>query len=199
MKELDARKLDCPAPVIMTKETIEAEHPKLIRIVLDNEAAKENVSRFLDSKNYEVSVEQSGDIFYVSGQKGDGESTEAVIEPKDENVEQQKITVMITTDRMGNGDDELGLKLMINFIKTLKEMGSDLWRLVFVNAGVKLTIAGSEAIDSLKELEKSGINIMVCGTCLDHFHLLAQKEVGQTTNMLDIVMVLQFADKVVNL
>ena len=106
---------------------------------------------------------------------------------------------MIATDRMGYGDDELGLKLMINFIKTLKEMGDELWRLVFVNNGVKLTIEGSEILPVLHEYEEAGLHILVCGTCLTHFELLDQKRVGQITNMLDIVTAMQLADKVINI
>ena len=63
---------------------------------------------------------------------------------------------MCATDRMGFGDDELGLKLMLSFLRTLKEMGPDLWRLVFVNNGVKLTIDGSEVLEDLKGLRKWG-------------------------------------------
>jgi selenium metabolism protein YedF len=107
--------------------------------------------------------------------------------------------VMATTDRMGHGDDELGRKLMISFIKTLKEMGPSLWRLVFVNSGVKLAIGGSEVLAELKALEASGIKILVCGTCLTHFDLLDEKAAGETTNMLDIVTALQLADKVINI
>ena len=106
---------------------------------------------------------------------------------------------MVATDRLGRGDDELGGKLMVNFIKTLKEMGDELWRLVFVNNGVKLTIDGSQVLEDLKGLDESGIMIMVCGTCLDYFHLLDKKEVGETTNMLDIVTSMQVADKVINI
>jgi len=100
---------------------------------------------------------------------------------------------------MGFGDDELGLKLMINFLRTLKEMGPDLWRLVFVNNGVKLTIDGSEVLDDLKSYENGGLKILVCGTCLTHFNLLERKQVGETTNMLDIVTAMQLADKVISL
>ena len=107
--------------------------------------------------------------------------------------------VMVATDRLGRGDDELGEKLMVNFIKTLKEMGDELWRLVLVNNGVKLTIDGSPVLADLKELNKYGVMILVCGTCLDHFHLLDKKEVGETTNMLDIVTAMQLADKVINI
>jgi selenium metabolism protein YedF len=114
-------------------------------------------------------------------------------------MEEKKIVVMVSTDRMGFGDDELGLKLMVNFIKTLKEMGDELWRLILVNNGVKLTIDGSQVLPELKELEEGGLLILVCGTCLDHFDLLDRKQVGETTNMLDVVTAMQLADKVINI
>jgi selenium metabolism protein YedF len=107
--------------------------------------------------------------------------------------------VLCATDRMGFGDDALGLKLMVNFLRTLKEMGPDLWRLVFVNNGVKLTIEGSEVLEDLRQYEKDGLKIMVCGTCLDHFDILAKKQVGETTNMLDIITAMQVADKVISI
>jgi selenium metabolism protein YedF len=88
---------------------------------------------------------------------------------------------------------------MVNFLRTLKEMGDELWRLVFVNNGVKLTIDGSDVLEDLKDYENNGLKIMVCGTCLDHFNLLDRKQVGETTNMLDIVTAMQLADKVINI
>jgi hypothetical protein len=78
-------------------------------------------------------------------------------------------------------------------------MGNELWRLVFVNNGVKLTIDGSDVLKDLNEYEKGGLKILVCGTCLDHFNLLDRKQVGETTNMLDIVTAMQLADKVINI
>jgi len=107
--------------------------------------------------------------------------------------------VMAATDRIGYGDEQLGLKLMVSFIKTLKEMGPDLWRLVFVNNGVRLAIDDSAVLPDLKELEAGGLRIMVCGTCLNHFNLLERKQIGETTNMLDIVTAMQLADKVITL
>jgi len=199
MKQIDARKLSCPAPVLTTKDAIEKEHPGIIQIMVDNEAAKQNVSRFLGSQSYQVEVQAEGPDFIITGTT-DGRSVPAEdIVAVSEDGETEKIMVMIATDRIGFGDDELGLKLMISFIKTLKEMGADLWRLVFVNNGVKLTISGSAALDDLKELSDSGIHILVCGTCLMHFNLLEEKQVGETTNMLDIVTAMQLADKVINI
>ena len=112
-------------------------------------------------------------------------------------VDEAKILVFIRNDRLGHGDDVLGAGLMKNFLLTLKEMGPALWRIMFVNAGVKLAVEGSESLPALKELEESGVSILVCGTCLNHFDLLEKKQVGITTNMLDIVTSLQVAGKVV--
>ena len=136
--------------------------------------------------------------FPLTGQRGaQGVVPETTITEGAE-TEKKNIMVMVATDRMGYGDDKLGSNLMVNFIKTLKEMRDELWRLVFVNNGVKMTIEDSEVLPALKELEADGIQILVCGTCLNYFDLLDKKQVGETTNMLDIVTAMQLADKVIN-
>lgn len=198
MIKIDVKGLACPAPVIQTKSILEKEHPEAINVIVDNEAASQNVGRFLQSQHYKVSLEKQGDDFHVRGVRNPNETSEPapLSQPK---ADCRKILIMIGSDKIGSGDDELGEKLMISFLKTLNEMGSDLWRLVFVNNGVKLTIENAPVLNELKQLEKSGTHILVCGTCLNHFHLLAQKRVGQTTNMLDIITSMQLADKVINL
>lgn len=197
MKEIDARGLACPAPVLQTKAAIEEAQTPLIRVIVDNDASRQNVERFLESRNYETLFVREGEDFFVTGKKGEGtlpEETPAEKPAKD----LKKIMVLVATNMMGRGDDTLGKKLMVNFIKTLEEMGAELWRLVFVNSGVKLAAEGSEVLPELTAYEKSGLKILVCGTCLTHFDLLDKKEVGETTNMLDIVTAMQLADKVIN-
>lgn len=198
-RELDCRGLACPAPVLQTKEIIEKEHPDMIRIIVDNEAAKQNVSRFLQSHSFDVTVQEEETDFCVVGRNKRQSSAARTVMVEEGQTEKQKIMVMVATDRMGYGDDELGRKLVVNFIRTLKEMGDELWHLVFVNNGVKLTIEGSAVLPDLEELEQGGIHILVCGTCLDHFKLLDKKQVGETTNMVDIVAAMQLADKVINI
>ena len=198
LNELDCRGLACPAPVIQTKELIEKENPGTVQVMVDNEAARQNVSRFMESRNFQVSAELEGSDFRVLGTRDSCAIMERPLNERPES-DQKKIMVMVATDRMGRGDDELGTRLMVNFLKTLKEMGEELWRLVLVNSGVKLTIDGTQALADLKELEKNGLHILVCGTCLDHFNLLDKKQVGETTNMLDIVTAMQVADKVINI
>jgi selenium metabolism protein YedF len=198
MKEIDARGLACPAPVLQTKATLQEDNPAGVRVVVDNAAAQQNVQRFLESQGFQTALEQNAADYVVIGSCDPAASVQPHPDPAP-STEAKKIMVMCATDRMGYGDDVLGLKLMINFLRTLKEMGDELWRLVFVNNGVKLTIEGSEVLEDLKAYEAAGLNILVCGTCLDHFKLLDKKQVGETTNMLDIVTAMQLSDRVINL
>ncbi|MCG6893150.1 MAG: sulfurtransferase-like selenium metabolism protein YedF [Desulfobacteraceae bacterium] len=198
MKEINARGLACPAPVLQTKAVLQEESLDRVRVVVDNAASQQNVQRFLESQGFQTVLEQVGSDYVVIGNCDSMPSVQS--QPATEtHGDAMKIVVMCATDRLGFGDDALGLKLMVNFLRTLKEMGEELWRLVFVNNGVKLTINGSEVLDDLKAYESAGLKILVCGTCLDHFNLLEEKRVGETTNMLDIVTAMQLADKVINI
>lgn len=220
MKEIDARGLACPAPVLQTKATLQEGRPRQVKVVLDNAASQQNVQRFLESQGFQTTLEQIGDDYLVLGtsdsealsraevskaevskaEASDAEVSDAEVAeaPLSGDGEGEKIMVMCATDRMGHGDDELGRKLMVNYLRTLGEMGPELWRLILVNNGVKLAIDGSEVLEDLKGYEAGGLKILVCGTCLDHFKLLERKQVGETTNMLDIVTAMQAADKVIN-
>jgi len=197
-KELDCRGLACPQPVIKTKEIIDQGDVAKLTVLVDNTAARENVSRFLQRSGYEVRVEEQSGTLAVIGRRGEGAAASRpgrVCEAEPHS----KILVLIGTDRLGTGDDTLGQKLLVNFIGTLKELGKELWCLVLLNAGVKLAVAGAEVLPRLQELEQGGVMVLVCGTCLQHFDLLEQKRVGETTNMLDIVTHMQLADKVIPL
>jgi len=201
MQELDCRKLDCPAPVLNTKKLLEANALNHVRILVDNDAAVENVSRFLSFHGFEVSVDSDGISSAVEGIKDAAVKIISAPAPQKATPlgSSQKIMVMISATRLGRGDEVLGEKLMINFIKTLKEMGEDLWQIVFVNHGVKLATSDSTVLEELRALEADKVTILVCGACLTHLGLMEEKKVGQTTNMLDIVTAMQYADKVINL
>lgn len=203
---IDCRKLQCPAPVLKTKKCLEKQAICKINIIVDNDAAMENVSRFLNSQGFEVCVDSDGITSTVSGKKDPKNArilkanSQSKARPDQKlNQENQKIMIMLSSEQIGKGDEDLGKNLMINFVKTLKEMGKDLWRLVLVNYGVKLSTNSSAVLEELTQLEQSGVNVLVCGACLTHLGLMDQKKAGQTTNMLDIVTSMQLADKVINL
>ncbi len=201
--EIDGRGLACPGPVLKTKEAVEKGDLTKITVLVDNDAAVENVSRFLTFQGFDVSVDSTPESSIVTGRREETGTTasrsDASTGKEPENSDSQKIMVMIGSEAIGRGDDELGRKLMLSYIKTLKEMGRDIWRLVFVNGGVRFAIEDSELLGDLKAFEESGIHILVCGTCLNHFDILDKKRVGETTNMLDIVTAMQLADKIINL
>ncbi|MGL1933189.1 MAG: sulfurtransferase-like selenium metabolism protein YedF [Desulfotalea sp.] len=202
MKKIDACGLTCPEPVLKAKKIIEDEHPAHLTIVVDNAASNENVGRFLISKGYLLEKHMDGDVFVIAASK-DGDFVEEEQAPKVAKTEQDtdalKTVILITSDKMGSGDDDLGRKLMINYIKTIKELGENLWQLIFLNSAVKLTTSDSPVLAEVKEYEKAGCIILACGTCLEHYGLMDEKQVGETTNMLDIVMAGQAADKFISI
>lgn len=196
-EQLDCRGLACPAPVLKVKDVLDRSSPQHVTVVVDNAAAKENVSRFLSRAGYQVQVQEDGSDYVVVGAREGQESCEVLVPSKE--AEASRILVLVGTARLGSGDDGLGAKLMENFLSTLKEMGPSLWRLVFLNGGVHLTVQDSPVLPTLQALEKDKVSILVCGTCLNHFGLMEKKAVGETTNMLDIVTSMQLADRVISL
>lgn len=200
---IDACGLNCPAPVLLVKDAVDREEGQDMTVLVDNEASRENVTRFLGSKGYQVTGEQDGAAFRLEARLTDGSQSDGAVEEKEMEAGrtegQVKTLILVATDRFGSGDALLGEKLMVSYLKTLNEMADDLWQLIFLNSGVKLTTGSSPALEQLQEYERSGVIILACGTCLEHFGLTAEKQVGATTNMLDIVTAMQLADKVVTI
>ncbi|QJT08100.1 sulfurtransferase-like selenium metabolism protein YedF [Oceanidesulfovibrio marinus] len=199
---LDCKGLACPQPVLRCKRCIEDESPDSMEVVVDNDAARQNVSRYLQNQGYAVEVTEEDGLFRIlaSREGSGGVANEPcgceVMSTQELEEATQRIVVFLTADTIGRGDDELGGKLMLNFLSTLPELGETLWRIVIVNGGVRMATKGNPCLEKLAALESDGAQILVCGTCLDHFDLLDQKAVGETTNMLDVVTSLQLATKV---
>ena len=202
---LECQGLPCPQPVLKCKEAIENDPGVELVVLVDNDAAKENVTRFLGVKGHEVvSADKDGSVWTITARpsgevvpKADAPEQKATKSPASK--DGYKTLVFIASPCVGTGDDVLGDKLMQNFVSVLPELGDDLWRIILLNGGVELAIEGSPALEKLQELEKKGVSILVCGTCLDFFNLLEQKRVGETTNMLDVVTSMQLADKVLSI
>ena len=197
---LDCRGLSCPQPALETKKMLTEQQPQELSVLVDNEASHENVCRFLTKNGYTVTSSCSNGVWTITA-TSDGkaitqlEDADYVACPTQNTT--AKTLVLVTTETLGRGDDTLGTALMGNFFATLPELGSQLWRIVLLNGGVKLAVKEGKALDSLKKLADAGVSILVCGTCLGHYGLLEKKQVGETTNMLDIVTSLSLADKII--
>ena len=93
-------------------------------------------------------------------------------------------TILVQSDVLGRGNDELGQLLMANFLRLLGESQEKPATIIFWNTGVRLVCEGSWALNHLRTLEEQGIEILACRTCLDFFELTEKQKVGQPTNML---------------
>lgn len=197
---LDCRTLPCPEPVLRTRAFIADATIHNLAVLVDNAAASENVRRFLENNGWHATVSHEHDKEWRIDASREGTATCSVTQPlpaAEQSHYTGKTLVFISTETLGRGDDLLGSKLMANFLATLPELGSKLWRIVLVNGGVKLAATQGKSLESLQALAAAGVSILVCGTCLEHYGLMAAKQVGETTNMLDIITSLDVADKII--
>jgi len=192
MKTLDCRAHKCPHPVVETRKLLLAEPGIPLTVLVGDETARENITRLAASQGYAVRVETTDGGFALAlspGTKPAEIAAGAAI--------QGKTVAFIASDTMGSGSDELGRILLKNFLFTLAELEAVPDVLLFVNAGVKLTTAGSEALEALEKLACLGADIASCGLCLDFYHLKDKLAVGRVTNMLDIAETLQKAGRTI--
>ena len=96
---------------------------------------------------------------------------------------QKKTVVVISADHMGEGDEELGRILMKGFIFALTQQEHLPSTILFYNGGARLTCEDSASLEDLKNLASLGVEILTCGTCLNHYGLTDKLAVGDVTNM----------------
>ena len=185
-KELDCRTLACPSPVIMTKKELEAMEEGQLIVMVDNHAAKENVSRLIGKMGFNFDVSDKGnDEFHIAININGKEITE---EGNNEEIVEvpNKKTIAISSSIMGSGSEELGKILMKSFIYTVRETEPYPNSILFYNEGVLLTTEGSEVLEDIIFLQKQGVEISSCGTCLDYYGIKDKLMVGNISNMYDI-------------
>ncbi len=190
MDTIDVRNIACPEPVIRTKKALDAMSEGTLIVLVNSEEARQNVQRFAQSQGCTVKASEK-----------DGVTTFEIT--KGQKIEEQKTAsaqvLLVASDQLGSGDESLGQLLIASFINALPEAKPRPSKIMFINRGVMLTTEGSRVIDALKQLEKDGVQIFSCGTCLNHYQLKEKLKVGQITNMYDIVNSLFNADKVVRI
>jgi tRNA 2-thiouridine synthesizing protein A len=195
MKTIDCRGLSCPQPVIETKKVLEGMKEGIIEVIVDNVAAKENVSRFASNQGCQVESVEEGRNFHLTITKGDVKRDAEPIKTSDLKKEE---VLLITADQIGMGSEELGRTLMKAFINTLIEIAPKPGMIIFMNSAVKLAIEGSPVLESLVKLEKVGVNLLVCGTCLNYFEVKDKLKAGKVSNMYEIAEQMFRAEKVVS-
>jgi len=200
MKTVDAKGKLCPIPLIMAKKALgELKNDETLEILIDNETSMTNVCHFLKDYNMQVKVEKQGNVFRILVNKT-GDIPENA--PVDEfctintpNLSDYVITVK--RNRMGDGAEELGQILIKACINTIPELDSKPKKIIFLNSGIFMCLNDSPVLEALKKLENMGIEILVCGTCLDYYEKKDQLAAGKISNMYDILNSMAEASKVV--
>ncbi len=195
--EIDNRGLPCPQPVLNTKKALEELAGEgnsifVLTVLVDNEAAEENVARFARSQGYSTETEIKDDLFMVRIEPGEGMKSgdpavagAAAASYVGHESLAGKTVYLFKSKTLGEGSEELGSILMRSFIFTIRETNPLPVKILFMNSAVYLAVEGSPVMEELQELEKLGVEIYSCGTCLDYFRLKDKLQVGAITNMYD--------------
>jgi len=184
----------CPIPVIEAKKALRDATPgTTISVLVDNDIARQNLQKMASGLGYDFSHQP----------EGEGRILAAITVPEEcrliDEAGSSGLVVAIGRDEMGGGSEELGRTLMKSFIYALTELSPSPEHLLFFNGGVKLTTAGSAALDDLQALAEKGVTINSCGACLNYYGLTEALKIGSITNMYAIADTMAQAKKLINL
>ena len=192
---IDAKGKACPMPVMMAKEAITAGESEFT-VLVDNTTAVGNLQRLAKNQGFDATVTEGEGVYSLAFVKN-GNAPAPAAEAAAPAACGAGYTVFLRRDIIGSGDRELGTNLMRMFFYTLAQ-SDDLPRSVlFMNAGVKLPTEDEQVIEHLKTLVEKGVEVQVCGTCLNFYGLSDKLAVGAVSNMYDIVSQMQAAAKVI--
>jgi selenium metabolism protein YedF len=196
-KIVDARGLSCPQPVVLAKQAIESHEQ--VKVIVDNDTALENVKRLGTKLGCDVKVEKKNDGTYeinLARKVGAAGIKDDFVPSCDATPAQSgPFVIVISADKMGRGNDELGYVLIRAFLHTIALQAEKPDIMIFYNTGVKLAIQGSEVLDDLKELASAGVEMLVCGTCLNYFEIKDKLAAGTVSNMYDIAGIMSRAGR----
>ena len=198
MQTVDAKGLACPQPVVLTRRAMAKGEPVLT--IVDNDVALANVSRMGRSAGWEVQAETGEGCYYITltppTSLAVAETAPVQAQPA---ALDGPLVVLLASDVIGQGDDRLGAVLMRAFLHTLQEVKPKPDVIICMNGGVRLAVEGSQVFEDLRALTEGGIELLLCGTCLDFFGLKDKVSVGTISNMYSIAETLLSAGKVVRL
>ncbi|WP_252232198.1 sulfurtransferase-like selenium metabolism protein YedF [Clostridium sp. ZBS15] len=204
-KIVDAKGKNCPIPVIMAKKEIDNGNVNFV-VEVDNKIANENLKKLGNSMSFEIKSQEVNGIFKVHFFKGERDNNQSEIcEECNEIIEEIKKdklgtwSIFIGKEIIGSGSEELGKSLMKMYFYTMTESDDLPKSILFMNEGVKIPSLNEQVVEHLKDLEKKGVEILVCGTCLNFYGLEEELKVGKVSNMYEISNYMKAASKVITL
>ncbi len=192
---VDAMGDTCPIPVVKTKEAIKKLNGAAgeVETYVDNEISVQNLTKMAQQKGYGIVSEKLEENKFrtvmtigavedtTSDEQAAVEDTPCIPDARD------NVVVVIASNQMGQGDEKLGTALMKAFVYALSTQDKLPKTILFYNSGAYLTCEDSPVLEDLKSLEAQGVEIMTCGTCLNHYGLTEKLAIGEVTNMYVIV------------
>lgn len=202
---LNCQHLPNPAALRLVRMMIKSGPPQPFNITLDNDQAREEVEQQLSAEGYSVEVNKKGRLWHLHAAPWKTTLKEAA-ERKAESqltaiatsTRTHRTLVVISSDRIGRGDEQMGRQLMLDFIAALPELGNELWRVILLNDAVRMAYFNSPVYSQLQEFESNGVSLMVCKQCIYHFGLQKGVFVGRLAGMGEMVGSSQIADKIIH-
>lgn len=203
----------CPIPVIRTKKALQAmgEAGGVVTVLVDNDLSRQNLQKMANGMGLQNEyVQKENSVIEVTIVMGEGcavdqqatspsLNTSATSNSNSDPNPNTGIVVAIGRDTMGEGSQELGKILIKGFIYSLKELTPTPTHILFFNSGINLATSDSNSLEDLRELEKSGTSILICGTCTNYYGVSEKIGVGEITNMYGIVTAMAGAKRVINI
>ena len=200
-KIINCKGMACPLPVVNAKKASEELRAgDVLTVLVDNEIAVQNLTRFAEHKGFAVSAEKKADKAYAVIMTISGAAAEETKEAEIACVMDSRrkgMLVVLSANVMGTGDPKLGTSLMKAFVFALTKQDQLPDTILCYNTGAYLTCEGADTLEDLKLLESEGVTILTCGTCLDFYGLKEKLAVGNVTNMYDIVERMENAAQII--
>lgn len=197
-KQIDARGLPCPKPLILVKKALGEMSPGgQLEILLDDATARDNVVRFLQDYGCNPACTEKEGTFTIRATTAAAPISEPRLgEHCRPDGASRPYVLVLSRPFMGTGSEELGKILIQACINSLKETTPLPSCILFYNAGVTLACEDSPVLQALRELESRGVRMLVCGTCLDYYDLKPRLKAGRVSNMYDIMQTIASAGTV---
>lgn len=195
----------CPRPLIEAKKAYnQASIGEQLQFVVDNETAATNITTYFSGNGLASTTTREGNKYKITVNKVEtNQNTIASSNPADYctpvlNLDKTSQMVMaVSSNKMGEGDSDLGAILIKGFFTALSESESLPSEVIFYNSGVLLLPQESGIMTSLEKLHSKGVKITACGTCIDFYGIKERLTIGTISNMFSILASLSAASKVI--
>ena len=190
MKRIDCRGIEGPKVIKKVKKYFDSIGEGEATVRVDNDIANSNITKYAMTQGYHVDSQEVGDEFNLTIEK---RGCLEVLE------EDKNYVVIISTDMLGKGDEELGKKLMISYLDTISEEFRLPKKIIFLNSGVKLLSEDSKVIEGIRLLIEKGVKIYSSSMCIDYYDLRSKVLVGTKIDMSEIVDIMNEADQLIKI